>query len=257
MKKIFAIVIISIFLFTISYKENSTAKESSYISYPGNIPEFSNYTTPQLMPGKAGIFNFTMKNRYDRKITDAILTIEIYKYATIHTSKDIQEIDNPPKIRKSGNQSVTFKFYEISINETVEVAFVIQTEKNTAQGTYFVRCKLSFLYNSTEYNMKSRGYFSNEIWGKATESADENSPGNINLTYLGCDGILPDSTFGVKNPIPIWPLYVLAFLTIFFAVLAIIFYVEDTQSSPWLNKRIQRLRGKFNQFRRFLKHWKK
>lgn len=258
MKLSFTTIIISMMLVTLIFQTgNAQDTESSYVSHPGNIPEFKNYTTPQLKPGRDGMFNFSIKNRYDKDIENVKLQIEIYRYATIDTSKEIEKIRTPPNIRKTGNQNISFEFNKIGINETRLIEFVIQTNSNTNEGTYFVRCNINFKYNSTEYKMLSRGYFSNELWDQATENATKGDPGNINLTYLECDGIIPDSSFGVKNPFPRWPLYLFIFLSIFFAVLAIVFYIEDTQSSPWLNKRIQRMRGKFNQFRRLLKHRKK
>lgn len=259
MKKTVVMILVSLILLTIILQTgNAEDLESDYISYPGSIPEFENYTTPQLKPGQEGVFNFTIMNRYDKEIKDVLLNIEIYRFATIHTTKEIEKIGTPPTFRETNSPNVTFKFNNnsIGVNETIPIQFIIQTNSNTAEGTYFVRCTLTFYYNDTKYQMKSRGYFSNEEWEEATENATDDDPGNINLTFLDCDGIIPDSSFGVKNPIPRWPLYVLIIATIFFAVLAIVFYIEDTQSSPWLNKRIQRMRGKFYQFRRFLKHRK-
>ena len=191
------------------------------------------------------------------QIKNVELIIDIYRFATIDKSIDIKKIGNPAVIRDTKMLNKTFNLNTIEINETVPIEFVITTNENTAEGTYFVRCMIKFSYNKTNYLMKSRGYFSNELWEQATENATDDDPGNINLTYLECDGIVPDSSFGVKNPFPRWPMYLFIILTVFFAVLAIVFYIEDTQSSPWLNKRIQRMRGKFNQFRRLLKHRKK
>ncbi|MCK4614651.1 MAG: hypothetical protein KAU14_07600, partial [Thermoplasmata archaeon] len=47
--------------------------------------------------------------------------------------------------------------------------------------------------------MKSRGHFSKEQWEDATTNTTEGDPGNINITKLGVDGIIPDTTFGVKK----------------------------------------------------------
>ena len=95
-----------------------------------------------------------------------------------------------------------------------------------------------------------------EQWEDATTNVTEGSPGNINLDVLGVDGIIPDSSFGVKKLIPQWPLYVLITLTIVFAGLAVIFYLEEEGTYPELNKWLQKQRGKLNQLRLRLKYRK-
>ncbi len=76
------------------------------------------------------------------------------------------------------------------------------------------------------------------------------------MDVLGVDGIIPNSSFGVKIPIPQWPLYVLITLTIVFAGLAFIFYLEEEGTYPELNKWLQKRRGKLNQLRLRLKYRK-
>jgi len=46
--------------------------------------------------------------------------------------------------------------------------------------------------------MKSRGYIDDEDWQFASHTGI-NYPGNINLTFLGIDGMTPDSTFKVQE----------------------------------------------------------
>ena len=95
-----------------------------------------------------------------------------------------------------------------------------------------------------------------EQWEEATTNVTEGSPGNINLEALEVDGIIPDSFFGVKKPIPKWPLYALITLTIIFASLSVIFYLEEEGNYPELNKWLQKQRGKLNELRLRLKYRK-
>ena len=127
---------------------------------------------------------------------------------------------------------------------------------DTKEGTYFVRFSMNFDYNSTSRVIQSRGHWSMEQWENATTNVTEGSPGNINLDVLGVDGIIPDSSFGVKKPIPQWPLYVLITLTIVFAGMSVIFYLEEEGTYPELNKWLQKRRGKLNQLRLRLKYRK-
>ena len=115
---------------------------------------------------------------------------------------------------------------------------------------------MSFVHNDTERQMQSRGHWSMELWENATTNVPEGSPGNINLNVLGVDGIIPDSSFGGKKPIPKWPLYLLITLTIVFAGLSVIFYLEEEGNYPELNKWLQKQRGKLNELRLRFKYRK-
>ena len=153
-------------------------------------------------------------------------------------------------------KKATFNIGTIAHNETILLEFEIVSKEDTKEGTYFVRFSINFDYNSTSRIMQSRGHWSMEQWENATTNVTEGSPGNINLDVLGVDGIIPDSSFGVKKPIPQWPLYVLITLTIIFAGLSVIFYLEEEGSYPELNKWLQKQRGKLNQLRLRLKYRK-
>ena len=118
------------------------------------------------------------------------------------------------------------------MNTTISLEFRIITNEETKEGTYFVRFSMSFDLNETERLMQSRGHWSMDLWEEATTNVTEGTPGNINLEVLDVDGIIPDSSFGVKKPIPKWPLYVLITLTIVFAGLSVIFYLEEEGNYP-------------------------
>jgi len=110
-----------------------------------------------------------------------------------------------------------------------------------SQSSYFVRFWLRFTAdvsgNLTVFNMASRGFFTTAAWDRATNASAttpctppgcRGSSGNgVNLTMLGVDGILPDSAFGVKEPIPRWPFYLLIAFAVFFLILAFLFWTEE------------------------------
>src|SRR5207249_428146 len=83
-------------------------------------------------------------------------------------------------------------------------------------STYFLRFWLEFdgivNGNATRFRMASPGFFTRAEWDRAT-SANATTPctppgcrgesgRGVNVSMLGVDGILPDSAFGVKEPIP-------------------------------------------------------
>lgn len=243
-----------------------------YVSHPGNIPDFHNFSTPQLEPGQEGDFSLDVHNRYGYSLDNAVIIAEIYHRADIDESESLDQISSNerPFIRETcWNQDevencvetadarkATFNIGTIASNETILLEFEIVSKEDTKEGTYFVRFSMNFDYNSTSRVMQSRGHWSMEQWEEATTNVTEGSPGNINLDVLGVDGIIPDSSFGIKKPIPQWPLYVLITLTIVFAGLSVIFYLEEEGTYPELNKWLQKQRGKLNQLRLRLKYRK-
>jgi len=245
-----------------------------YISHPGNIPDFHNFSTPQLEPGQEGEFSLDIHNRYNATLENAVIVAEIYHRADIDESESLDEIPSKerPYIRETcwssgqdgsenciattDSRKAIFNMGTIESNETISLEFEVQSKEDTKEGTYFVRFSMNFDYNSTARVIQSRGHWSMEQWEDATTNVTEGSPGNINLEVLEVDGIIPDSSFGIKKPIPKWPLYVLITLTVLFAGLSVVFYLEEEGNYPGLNKWLQKQRGKLNQLRLRFKYRK-
>ena len=250
-----------------------SSETDNYVSHPGNIPDFHNFSTPQLEPGESDNFALDIHNRYAYPLDNVTIIAEIYHRADIDESEildDIQLAERPYisnkcwKTLPGGDRNcednegelVNFNIGTIETNTTIFLEFSIVTKENTKEGTYFVRFSMNFDYNETARSMQSRGHWSMELWEEATTNVTEGAPGNINLEVLGVDGIIPDSSFGVKKPIPKWPLYVLITLTIVFAGLSVIFYLEEEGNYPELNKWLQKQRGKLNELRLRFKYRK-
>ncbi|MDE0741193.1 MAG: hypothetical protein OSB59_01200 [Candidatus Poseidoniia archaeon] len=248
-----------------------------YVSNPGKIPDFHNFSTPQLEPGQSGEFSLDILNRYNESLEDITIIAEIYHRADIDESEDLDLIPSSERpyiqntvwssnivkeensLKTTDFKSATFEIDVIQSNETITLEFEIITNEDTKEGTYFVRFEMDFRHNETERQMQSRGHWNMNEWDDATNKSNvpSDSPGNINLTILDVDGIIPDSSFGVKKPIPKWPLYGLISLTILFAGLSVIFYLEEEGNYPELNKWLQKQRGKLNQFRLRFKYRKR
>jgi len=248
------------------------SETDDYVSHPGNIPDFHKFGTPQLEPGQEGDFSLNVHNRYGYSLNNVVIVAEIYHRADIDESESLDQVpsNERPFVRETcWNQDeenncvaaadarkATFNIGTIASNETILLEFEIISKEDTKEGTYFVRFSMNFDYNSTSRVMQSRGHWSMEQWEDATTNVTNGSPGNINLDALGVDGIIPDSSFGIKKPIPQWPLYLLITLTIVFAGLSVIFYLEEEGTYPGLNKWLQKQRGKLNQLRLSFKYRK-
>ena len=255
--RVFAIAVFFLLTATLIPLPAATAAGPSDMSLPNRIPELRDFTTPTIEPGKEGTFNFTFKNRYDVTMADTRFTVEIYKWATIDKAKDIAGISNPPTIVEGYRQEAHYMWGNVDPGSEIGIRFHIHTRGATPEGTYFVRTMVEFNASGTAYVMKSRGYFTNAQWESATDRTnlnDTTSVAGINLTYLEVDGILVDSSFSVKKPIPMWPLYLLIGLTVLFAALAVVFYyVEEEKGHPKFKGDFYLASGKMKEGKRLLK----
>lgn len=208
----------------------------SYLSYPGNIPLFDHYSTPVLKPGSEGALKFNITNRYVNPMKNCTLRIGIYQWATIEATRDIKEVHSPPEFKdcsvpnweQNGSDLVLhLGTLRPGVNMTIQIT--ISTEDSTPEGTYFVRSMLVFDYtNITGIVMLSRGYFSKQLWDRATIKDDnESTTFGLNLTLLNCTGIIPDTSFSIKKPLSPWVPAILIALIVIFGSLALLFYLMD------------------------------
>ena len=215
--------------------------------------------TPQLAPGDSGRFIFYFNSTYTVPIQNVTLKASIYRYATIDASIPVNDTSWTypfPKIQESGSLEWVWTNTTVTPGSSRLLNFTILTAADSSQmphgtifsqSTYFVRFWLEFdgdvSGNTTRLRMMSLGFFSGAQWQAAQVPPPNpcNLPdcrGNVNLTMLASflgvnriDGILPDSAFGVKEPIPRWPFYLLIVLAVFFLLLAFLFWVEENPGS--------------------------
>jgi hypothetical protein len=222
-------------------------RDFDYVRSPNRVPDLGNFSTPVIRPGESGKYGFRVTNRYDAPMTGVRITIEFYMWATIEDAKDIGDIEGPaPKVQGEGAPAVTKDLGDIPVGGSVPVDIVITTSEDTDKGTYFVRHRIEFGYGQERFNMSSRGYFTFEQW----EGFDYS-----NLYYqLGVAGIVPDSSFSVKDPVPLWPLATLIALCVLFGVLAVVFYLAEEHGDqyPRLKRRLQVLTGRWEERKRVL-----
>ena len=230
-----------------------TGASAQDMGRPDRVPSMGDFHTPLISPGDAGEFSFNLTNRYEHPIENATLTVGIYMYATLEEAKNITEVHHAPVIIESSSSSITFFFRNIQPWNNITVAFTISTFSDTPQGTYFIRTMMNFSYLGEQYVMKSRGYFSKQDWDYATRPEARNETGGINLTYLGVDGILVDSSFTVKEPMPVWPLAVLVGITCLFGAAAVLLYIKEDPGFREFKKRYYPIEGKIRSEKRIMK----
>jgi len=230
---------------------NVRAQSTEDISAPNKVPDMSYFrTSPDTInPGTNGKLNFTIMDRYQNSMYNVNLTVEVYKWATIEEAKNISKVHHPPVIKEGQDQTYLYKVGTMGPGIGINIQMTLETRSDTPEGTYFVRTMMTFEYGNGSYVMKSRGYFTNAQWESATDQLNLNqSVGGINITSLGVDGILVDTSFSVKKPMPMWPLALLIGLTVLFAVLAVVLYlVEEEKGNVRLKKMFFPQAGKVQQ----------
>ena len=249
----------------------STGGTRGDVSDPG-APRYVNkmlvdFITPTVAPGKTLQFSFNVNNSYGNDtivMNNIIVIVGIYRFATQDEVRDVNDSFAHPPLINGDSLQIEQVIPYLRAAERAPVAFEIDTSRKTphgtyySQSTYFLRISLVFniLGNSTPIVLKSKGWFTDEQWNHMVTYVDQQS--TLNLTYmksLGVDGIIPDSSFGLKQPIPRWPLVLLIAACGAAAFGAVYYFVLDHPGKyPALEKRFYYLRGKLGELRRQLKN---
>ena len=222
------------------------------------------FSTPSIEPGHDGDFYFSVNNPDPLNLTgrmeNAVISVSIYRYATLEESLPIGQIANPPVFSITGRTEVIVDCGSIPPGGEFPVPLTIITDRDTphgsyfSQSSYFIRFILSFHYGGLNFTMASRGHFTDEQW-EALKSGDTGA-GEINQTYLhelGYDGIIPDTAFSVRKDIPLWPVYILVGLTVLSGMTAFSYFVLDNPGKyPKLEVRLLRIAGRMNLWKRVL-----
>src|SRR5438132_4719613 len=226
--------------------------------------------TPELAPGESGRFVFYFNSTYTEPMRNVRLNASIYRYATIDESVPVDSAwpYAYPRIAETGTKEWVWTNATVANASSRSLSFTVLTAPDShdmphgsifSQSSYFVRFWLEFDGNVTGnlFRMVSPGFFTRAQWLAATiPEADPcnlpNCRGHLNVTMLAgflgvsrLDGIIPDSAFGVKEPIPRWPFYLLIALVVFFLFLAFLFWVEENPGTfPHVETWWARTRGR-------------
>ncbi|MFO8109711.1 MAG: hypothetical protein R6U17_04195 [Thermoplasmata archaeon] len=238
----------------------ATGSTVTEVSDPADVnmilPDIS---TPTIRPGNDGTLSYVVSNPYEQEMSSVRLTIEQYAFSTLDYEKPINEIGSPPVFVSSQDIYVSFTTPALAPGEERTIQHRLEAVKNTPEGVYFLRFQLLFEYNGEEVIMRSRGYFTDDEWDYAQRrpgTADEPYyVHSLNITHLGVNGVIHDSSFTVKTPIPRWPQYALGGAAGLFGILAAMLYMQEEYNSfPWLEKTLDDWSGKFKEFRSRFEH---
>ncbi len=185
--------------------------------------------SPQLVPGERGDLQLELHNPYDWAMENVSLFGEVYAFLHRAERAEIAGLPNRPSLGTDGS-TWTREFGSLPAGgrrpTTIPVETSAQTPGGTVftQGVYLLRFRLDFDYEGGLHAvMVSPGFYTAEEWTSATRDATDEERatyryvGFANYSALGLvfglpsiDGILPDSGFGVKEALPLWPFQLLA-----------------------------------------------
>lgn len=249
MRPFLAVAIAALFLLPCS----ALAEDLGESRYANRI--ISSADGPVIEPGGSGTFSLVVANpSLHDPMTNVRLNISIYMYKSLEDKMAIGDMpaSSQPMIENSAGIEFPVPPFDVGPNATHPIAFLISTTDKTThpgyfdQGVYFVRLWLRFEHGGANYTLFSRGYFSDAQWDEFRNQSNASQDlGRAYLGSIGCDGIIPDTSFSVRLSVPWWPLALLVGLTIFTATLAFLYYIEEQPGKhPRLQKGFQQLRGK-------------
>lgn len=187
-------------------------------------------STPQLAPGQRGEIQLQLHNPYNWTMENVSLFSEVYGFVHRAEFFEIAGMSNAPTLGTDGTPSTLVEVPALPADGRMNATLLVGTSRNTpsgtifTQGTYLLRFLMEFDYEGgLQAVMVSPGFYTAEEWAYATrdatptERATYRYVGFANYSFLGrvlgrpsIDGILPDSGFGVKEPLPLWPFQLLA-----------------------------------------------
>lgn len=220
----------------------------------------SGFDTPRLSPGQSGTFSFNLTNPNENAMTNISLTMSIYMFATEGQTQTVDNSWETPYIENNLEQEFTLPMFDLDAlpeENSRRSAVTVVTSADTPQGSpgaYFVRFRMEFDYvnesGAGSYVMASRGYFTDQMWEDATNDTnlqncdDVDRKGDLCLTYLGVDGIIPDSSFSVSEApvdayfvIDFWILMGIVGSTTILIVVALILVISKRHRPPPLDGR--------------------
>lgn len=185
--------------------------------------------TPELAPGESGGFAFRLAAVYNAPIFNVSLRVDIFRYVTQGESVPINEewTYRYPQL-SGGNRVQKWTWDRIDPGAAYPLMSTVRTAADQSEmpsgsilseAAYLLRFRMEFNTSANgevrRFVLASPGHFEEPQWDAATDPANT-SPchppwcqAGINLSMLDVDGILPDSSFIVKHPVPQWPLFVL------------------------------------------------
>ncbi len=196
-----------------------------------------------LAPGDEGTLRFTLRNPYDAPMEDVSLMVQIYHYVSGRVGMAVDGTLPTPSFLTSGGPSVVLAPGDVSpgalaISLDIGVPAEAPHGGIFTAGTYLIRFRLEFDLQGSHLVMVSPGFIPPATWAEATSRPTVGEQYAVMGAALGLPtiaGLLPDSAFGVKEPVPLWPFYLAGVAAAALGFLAAVAYaVERPGTLPGL-----------------------
>lgn len=175
-----------------------------------------NITAPGLVAGSSGALDFTLSNPLNGTIHAISLSLQLYNFSAFPGgASGSGSLSNPPILATPSSSGLWANFSYASLAPGASISprgsVNVITSSATPIGTYAVRFALRFTAsNGTSYLLKSRGWFSNALWNRATAGPN----GTVELTarslqLLNVSGVLAETSIQVTGSALSMALYVI------------------------------------------------
>ena len=222
---------------------------------PGKVNSIlTNFETPNISPGESGRLKVVFSNPFDETIMNISIETQIYRLIFENGDSIWEEIEDKPIILNITSQQSRIIIESMGSHESKMVEWTIFTTTMTRHGDifsqpiYLVRMKITFYSDDRPIRYASRGYFTDDQWARL-QDLTENDTGGVDGYYLkslGYDGILPETSFIVMEPIPIYPLIFFALIALSSFIIGVYYHLEDKpEEAPKIKSVFTRARKNF------------
>jgi len=195
--------------------------------------------SPFFQPGESATISFVFTNPFEHDIVNATLVAEPYLLIEGDGRGYWQGVVDPPVLSNSTSESNRITIDQLPAGQNLTAAWTISSKSSTTHGgvfsqsVYYVRLSIRFSIAGDNASYTSRGFFSDEQWQKLTHPSISDSMGGINGTYLtelGYDGIIPDTSFIIREEIPIWPPALILAIAAVTGIMGIFYHLKRNPS---------------------------
>lgn len=194
----------SLFLTLVVILQAGATSAASPPQLPANEGEkLVAFSSSTLDAGQSGTLTVTLSNPLTSTISALGLSLDIYSWqGASGGGGNLSGSDTwAPSLSYGGGSASSSVYISVSAlltSTSVEESVGIAVPGGCPEGSYFIRDAANVtMANGTRYTLLSRGYFSSQLWQRATSGPDNRS--TLNLTLLNVSGVLPETSIPVGS----------------------------------------------------------
>ena len=169
------------------------------------IAVLTNLSAPIVEAGGSGTISGTIHDPLNETIRVVSVTLEVYAFepsAAVSSSSVPGGVPTTGSVTLSDSNAsgatLVLSLPDLAANRSEGFSVDAVSAGGASAGVYAVRVGVAFAAGGTDYELRSRGYFSASAWENATSL-----PGNqstLNLSRLGVSGVVPETGVQVLPP---------------------------------------------------------